>query len=116
MQLFAAANRIKELYRIPNSSFSSQAEVEIVWQKAVNDFERALENENDLIVLESCILADPDWILHVDGRLNLLEKAKALGISSKNFLIDYYGYRAAHLDPGEEQEDSISKLNLLIEV
>ena len=114
MKLETAIGRIRALYSKPNSTFSSHAEVENTWQKALDDFDSAMEHETDPATLEACILADENWDIHVDGRLRLLDKAKSLGVSSNAFLMDYYRYRAFILDPGPEKDEAFQSLDLLM--
>lgn len=114
MNIIDAAEAIKFLYQTPNASFSSSAEVEQVWQEAIDNFHNALEHECDPQVLEQCIISDPNWELSVDERLSLLEKTKNLGVSSKPFLMDYFGYKAAHLDPGPEKDAAALELKKLL--
>lgn len=114
MNIIEAAAAIKALYQIPNASFSSSSEVERVWRDAIDNFRDALERECDPQVLEKCIISDPNWELSVDERLATLEKAKSLGVLSKPFLLDYFGYKAAHLDPGLEKEEAVLELKKLL--
>lgn len=106
MDLIEAAEAIKALYKTPNASFSSASEAERAWSDAIDRFQNALEREYDPQILEKCIISDPNWELSVDERLATLEKAKGLGASSRPFLMDYFGYKAAHLDPGPEKEEA----------
>lgn len=114
MNLIEAAEAIKALYKTPNTSFSSASEVERAWSDAINRFQNALERECDPQILEKCILSDPNWELSVDERLATLEKAKGLGASSKPFLMDYFGYKAAHLPPGPEKEEAALQLKRIL--
>ena len=96
MSVVQASERIKSLYR--ESSNDDQ-----VWKSALDAFGFALNSENDAETLERCILDDNNWELPVQLRIDLLNKAKALGCRSRAFLMDYYGYKAAHLDPEDEE-------------
>ena len=85
MSIFKASDAIKKLYQVPNSSYPTVVEMERVWNVALKAFEHELYAENDPLKLEACVLADPNWDLHVEGRLALLEKAKRLGAFSRAF-------------------------------
>ena len=114
MDISEASENIKKLYQTSNSTFSSEYEAERIWQNAISDFHNALELENDPEKLETCVLDDSNWRLHVNGRLALLKKTKALGANSRKFLMDYYGYLAAHLDPSLEKEEADLQLSKLL--
>lgn len=58
---------------------------------------------NNMNTLIECLLLDKEWLIPFDYRLAIMKKAKDLGANSKPFLIDYYGYKAAFLDPTDEQ-------------
>ncbi|MDP8100371.1 hypothetical protein [Phocoenobacter atlanticus] len=107
MNIIDASEIIKKLYRETTHS-------KIEWDLAIKNFNNCLLKENNLIILEQCILNDPDWELHVEGRLFLLDKAKRLGACSRKFLIDYYGYLSAHLDPSERRQHAEKKLEELL--
>lgn len=115
MSLNEKIDVIKGLYRISNASFASEFEAKSAWSKAINDFDNSLINENNLNVLETCILEDQNWELHVQGRIAILRKAKELGATSDEFLKDYYSYMFAHLDPGSEKDTAKLELKRLIE-
>lgn len=114
MSIHEASRAIQELYQIPNSAYPSAIEMERVWHDALKTFEHELHAENDPLKLEACVLADPNWDLHVEGRLALLEKAKRLGAFSQAFLMDYFGYIAAHLDPSTEKTHAQEQLQKLM--
>lgn len=113
--LLEAAETIRNLYRTPNTEFSSQEALEEAWRQAILRFDEALAQEHDPVVLERCILQDPNWEVSVAERLKLLERARSSGVSSLAFLTDYFGYRAAHLDPGPEKEAAAKELKGLLE-
>lgn len=115
MDIKSAAEAIKIMYRTSNSSFDSGIEVEQACRDAIKNFNEALSSENDPNVLEECVICDPNWEISVDERLDLLRKTKNLGASSMEFLIDYYGYLAGHLDPGPEKDVASSELNFLLD-
>lgn len=108
MDLREATELIKKLYKKNITS-------DIDWNYAISNFKKSLDKENNVDVLEQCILDDLNWELHVEGRIALLHKAKCYGASSKKFLIDYYGYLSAHLDPSEEQRCAETELSKLLE-
>ena len=114
MNIFESVEAIKQLYQTPNSSFSTQTEMKNAWDEALDNFEKALNLEEDPKKLEVCILDDPNWELSVDERIKLSKKAKRLGAASKKFLMDHYGYLAAHLDPSPEKNYAASEFNKLM--
>ena len=116
MNIIEVSQNIIELYRKPNSNFSSKKDMKLVWNNVLEEFDRALEDENDINVLEKCILDDINWELHVEGRLKMLRKAKMLGAKSESFLKDYYGYLAAHLDPSCGKEAAERELERLFQL
>ncbi|GAA0616434.1 hypothetical protein GCM10008943_33970 [Paenochrobactrum glaciei] len=73
-----------------------------------------LNDVGDPSDLERCVLGDENWELSVDERIALLKKAKSLGASSTAFLIDFYGYMGAHLDPEPKKESSFQNLVFLL--
>ncbi len=103
MKLLNAVTQIQNLYRVPNDPEKSEDEIKDVFAIAHKNFHQALDTEQDATVIETCLLADPNWELSVEAREALLRKGKALGLSSQAFLLDYYSYLGAHLDPGEEK-------------
>ena len=115
MNIKDASNAIKSLYKKPNSFFESDTDANFAWEKAIHNFDRALEAENNLNTLELCVLEDSNWEISVNERLKLLKKAKILGASSNEFLIDYFGYLAAHLDPGSEKKAASKSLQVLLD-
>lgn len=106
MHIMRAAERIKELYRTFDTDQKN-------WDIALDEFKSSLEETDDPIILERCVLADAGWELSVDERIKLLRKAKLLGCDSKIFLLDYYGYMGAHLDPGPEKQEADEKFSAL---
>ena len=99
MDIIACADMIKAMYRGDIAQPDD-------WGLVINDFVIGINRESDLRVLEKCVLEDGDWELPVDERMMILRKAKDLGASSLEFLIDYYGYLSAHLDSGDEKNDA----------
>ena len=114
MNIIEASQDIIKLYQKQSSDFSSEKEMEVIWKNAIDKFDRALKDENNLGTLEKCIFNDINWELHVEGRLKILKKAKSLGANSEKFLKDYYGYLAAHLDPSDEKETADKELKRLL--
>lgn len=84
--------------------------------EAITRFERALDHCNNVDELERLAVEDVDWQLPTDMMLLLLYKAKRLGASSEDFQKQYYGYLAAHLDPGEEQAYAHKEIKRLMGV
>ena len=103
MSLINAIIEIQNLYRAPNNPAETEAETIEIWEHAHKNFYNALEDENDPKVIESCTFSDPNWELSVEAREALVRKGKKLGLSSQAFLLDYYGFLCAHLDPCEER-------------
>lgn len=99
MNIFEIADRVKKMSRDFDDSSDH-------WDAALRDLNYALCDTSDSDVLERCILDDESWELPVDERFLILRKAKTLGASSVAFLIDYYGFLSAHLDPGIEKDDA----------
>lgn len=99
MDIVECADKIKSMYR----GGSAQPDD---WERVINDFLIEIDRESDFRVLERCVLEDGDWELPVEERMMILRRAKDLGASSLEFLIDYYGYLSAHLDPGDEKDDA----------
>ena len=98
MNIFECADRVKKMYRDFDDNFDR-------WDDALRELNCALDDTSDSDVLEQCILDYENWELPVDERLSILRKAQALGATSVVFLIDYYGFLSAHLDPGIEKDE-----------
>lgn len=107
MNIIQAAENIKQLYRTHSTN-------EDQWNKALTCFANALNNTSDPDLLEKCVLDDINWELSIDERILLLKKAKFFGGTSIEFLKDYYGFLAAHLDPSPQKENAIQQLKLLL--
>lgn len=97
MDIEDAIKQIKGLYQSANTNAKD-------WADAAAEFRAALDRTDDFERLEACVIADENWDISVEERQMLLKKAKALGANSKSFLADYYGFLAAHLDPGQDKD------------
>lgn len=107
VNIFECADRVKQLYR----NFDENPDH---WETALRDLEFSLSETSDSVVLERCILDDGNWELPVDERILILRKARAQGAASDEFLMDYYGFLSAHLDPGIEKDEADRSLAAIL--
>lgn len=81
------------------------------WNTVFNNFDEALEKCSDVNILAKCILEDDEWHIPFDSRMKLMEKTKFLGEDSFDFLADYYSFKTAFLDPGDEYDEAAKGLD-----
>ena len=104
MDILKASRQIIAMY---NMEESPDAEA---WKNIFKRFENALKDCSDVDTLVECLMEDDCWCIPFDYRIQLMEKAKALDADSYDFLIDYYGFKSAFLDPGDEHIEAYKKL------
>ena len=107
MEVLICAEVVKGLYRSFEQDFA-------VMDGALTDFVVSVQRESDARVLERCVLDDENWEIPVQERMLVLSRAKELGASSIDFLCDYYGFFAAHLDPGPEHAEAERMLGAIL--
>lgn len=81
------------------------------WNAVFNSFDQALDECSDVDILVKCLLQDDEWLIPFDSRIKLMEKAKSLGGDSFEFLADYYSFKTAFLDPGDEYDEAAKRLD-----
>lgn len=104
MDILQASRQIIAMY---NMDENPDAEA---WNNIFRKFETALKNCSDVDTLVECLIKDDCWYIPFDYRIQLMEKAKALNADSYGFLIDYYGFKSAFLDPSDEHIEACKKL------
>ncbi len=109
MNICRISAQIREMYEAEvNSDIST-------WRDVLSNFDKAVEGCSDVDMLVKCLLEDDLWYIPFDSRMKLMEKAKSLGGCSLEFLVDYYSFKTAFLDPGKEYDDAVVKLDELFQ-
>lgn len=104
---------VKEMMKIYGNS---EKDNENYWNQIKKDFYDELTQCSDPKILLSALRLDfYEWLIPFEERLSLMEKIKNFGVEDIDFLKDYYGYKAAFLDPTTEQKHAKAELDRLIE-
>lgn len=108
MNILDVSKKIVDMYKLDINPSKEE------WNDIFSKFEFSLSNCDELNTLLECIFYDDEWYIPFEYRMQLMRKAKKLGAHSEEFLIDYYDFQAAFLDPGEEHDYAVQMLNSLI--